>query len=60
MDRAHALGLTVTPWTVNDPAAMRALIADGVDGLITDYPTRLRAVLAELGMPLPPAYRRVS
>lgn len=60
VDRAHALGLTVTPWTVNDPAAMRALIADGVDGLITDYPTRLRAVLAELGMPLPQPYRRVS
>lgn len=56
-DRAHAAGLQVIGWTVNDADAMRRLIAAGVDGLITDYPSRLRAVLAELGMPLPPAYR---
>lgn len=56
--RAHAAGLTVIPWTVNDAGAMREQIAAGVDGLITDYPTRLRAVLAELGMPLPQAVRR--
>jgi len=59
VDRAHALGLAVIPWTVDDAAAMRRLIADGVDGLITNYPALLRAVLAELGMPLPQAYRRV-
>ncbi|WP_419884442.1 glycerophosphodiester phosphodiesterase [Mycobacterium scrofulaceum] len=58
VDRAHALGLQVIPWTVDDAATMRELIADGVDGLITDYPTLLRGVLAELGMPLPPAYHR--
>ena len=46
------------PWTVNDADAMREQIADGVDGIITDYPTLLRSVLAELGMPLPPAYHR--
>jgi glycerophosphoryl diester phosphodiesterase len=56
--QAHFLGLKVIPWTVNDPADMRQQIADGVDGMITDYPTRLRSVLAELGMPLPPAYHR--
>jgi glycerophosphoryl diester phosphodiesterase len=58
VDRAHSLGLKVIPWTVNDAPAMRELIADGVDGIITDYPTLLRSVLAELGMPLPPAYHR--
>ncbi len=58
VERAHAQGLRVIPWTVNDETAMRAQIEAGVDGLITDYPTRLRAVLAELGMPLPPAYHR--
>lgn len=58
VDRAHALGLEVIPWTVDDAADMRQQIADGVDGLITDYPTRLRGVLQELGMPLPPAYHR--
>ena len=58
VDRAHALGLKVIPWTVNDVAAMRQQIESGVDGIITDYPTVARGVLAELAMPLPPAYRR--
>jgi glycerophosphoryl diester phosphodiesterase len=58
VDRAHSLGLSVIPWTVDDVNDMRALIADGVDGIITNYPATLRTVLAELGMPLPPAYRR--
>jgi glycerophosphoryl diester phosphodiesterase len=58
VDRAHALGLKVISWTVNDPSAMRQQIADGVDGLITDFPTRLRTVLRELSMPLPPEYHR--
>ena len=60
VDRAHALGLKVIPWTINDADTMRAQIAAGADGVITDYPTRLRAVMADLGMPLPPAYHRVS
>ncbi len=36
--RAHALGLRVVPWTVNDPGAMRRLLAWGCDGLCTDEP----------------------
>ncbi|WP_231702979.1 glycerophosphodiester phosphodiesterase [Tsukamurella asaccharolytica] len=51
--RAHDLGLQVIPWTVNDPATMRALLRDGADGLITDYPDRARAVFRELGIALP-------
>jgi glycerophosphoryl diester phosphodiesterase len=58
IQRAHAAGLTVVPWTVNDADSMNALIDLGVDGLITDYPTLLRQVMAERGMPLPPAYQR--
>lgn len=58
VDRAHALSLKVVPWTINDADAMRAQIAAGVDGIITDDPALLRVVLAELGMPLPPSYRR--
>lgn len=56
--RAHGAGLRVIPWTINDPAAMHAQIAAGADGIITDYPTRLRRVMAERGMPLPRTYRR--
>jgi glycerophosphoryl diester phosphodiesterase len=51
---AQALGLKVIPWTVNEPADMERPIAAGVDGLITDYPNRLRAVMAAKKMPLPP------
>jgi glycerophosphoryl diester phosphodiesterase len=50
------LGLKVIPWTINDADTMRAQIEAGADGIITDYPTRLRAVMAELGMTLPPSY----
>ena len=39
---ARALGLAVVPWTVNEAAEMGRLIELGVDGLITDYPDRLR------------------
>jgi glycerophosphoryl diester phosphodiesterase len=50
---AHAAGLKVVPWTVDEPADMAALIDRGVDGLITDYPDRLRAVMAAKGLALP-------
>jgi glycerophosphoryl diester phosphodiesterase len=50
---AHALGLKVLPWTVNDRGDMRSLIDLGVDGIITDYPDRLREVMTEKKMALP-------
>jgi glycerophosphoryl diester phosphodiesterase len=56
VDEAHAAGMKVIPWTVDDVPTMEKLIADGVDGLITDYPDRLRNVLAEHGFRLPRAY----
>ncbi len=46
---AHALGLKVIPWTVNDPDEMARLAALGVDGLITDYPDRAKLVLTSRG-----------
>lgn len=53
VEEAHAKGLTVLPWTVNNPADMEPLIDMGVDGIITDYPDRLRRVMAAKGLPLP-------
>jgi glycerophosphoryl diester phosphodiesterase len=43
----HKAGFKIIPWTTNDPAKMRALIALRVDGIISDYPDRLQQVLAE-------------
>ncbi len=51
--KAHAVGLQVLPWTINNPPEMDRLIGWGVDGIISDYPDRLRAVMAARGMPLP-------
>ena len=53
LEAAHALGLKVLPWTVNERSDMRSLIEQGVDGIITDYPDRLREVMAEKKMALP-------
>ncbi len=57
IDAAHALGLRVIAWTVNDPAGMARMIDWGVDGLISDYPDRLREAMAARGLPLPPQVR---
>ncbi len=43
----HAAGFKVVPWTTDTPANMKALIALGVDGIITDRPDLLRQVVAE-------------
>jgi len=53
---AHELGLPVIPWTVNTTADMARLMDLGVDGIITDYPTRLRTLMEERGLKLPKAY----
>jgi glycerophosphoryl diester phosphodiesterase len=56
VERAHAKGMQVIPWTVNDQPTMRALMDARVDGLITDYPDRLRDVMAERSLKLPKKY----
>lgn len=53
---AHAAGMVVIPWTIDDDATMQSLIDAGVDGLITDYPDTARVVMARNGFALPRAY----
>ena len=53
VQEAQALGLKVIPWTINNPADMERLLTWGVDGIITDYPDRLREVMRQRGMSLP-------
>jgi len=45
----RANGQRVYPWTVNDPDAMKRLLAQGVSGIITDYPDRLRQLAGQSG-----------
>ena len=42
---ARSLGLTVIPWTVNDPAMMAKLLDMGVDGIISDRPDLVQVEL---------------
>jgi glycerophosphoryl diester phosphodiesterase len=45
MEAAHAEGLAVYPYTVDAEDDMRRLLDLGVDGLFTNYPDRLRALI---------------
>jgi glycerophosphoryl diester phosphodiesterase len=42
--KAHDSKVAVLPWTVNEPADMKAMSDLGVDGIISDYPDRLVAL----------------
>ena len=41
---AHELGMGVNVWTVNSESDMIKMINYGVDGIITDFPNRLKKV----------------
>ncbi|MHB8526267.1 MAG: glycerophosphodiester phosphodiesterase [Candidatus Acidiferrales bacterium] len=47
VEEAHRADMQVATWTVNQPEQMRAVIAAGVNGIMTDYPERLCAVIEE-------------
>ena len=41
----NAMGYKLFPYTVNDKDEMKKLISLGVDGIITDYPDKLKNIL---------------
>lgn len=49
VDLAHAAGLAVHVWTVDDEARIAALVALGIDGVCTNVPDVARRVLDERG-----------
>ena len=50
---AQARGLRVVVWTVNEPKDIGRMLDNGVDGIISDYPNRLREAMAKRGLRLP-------
>jgi len=50
---AHALGISVLAWTVNEPGLIARILDLGVDGIVTDRPDRVRAEMQRRGLPLP-------
>jgi len=47
VEEAHRLDLQVATWTADDPEVMRAVVAAGVDGIMSNFPDRLQTVLEE-------------
>ena len=47
VEKIHALGIGINPWTVDREADMLALIPMGPDGIITNRPDLLRNLLEE-------------
>jgi glycerophosphoryl diester phosphodiesterase len=52
VEMAHAAGLAVNVYTVDRLEEMRALIGRGVDGIFTNLPDRLRALVGDGGQPV--------
>jgi glycerophosphoryl diester phosphodiesterase len=50
VEALHEAGIAVHVWTIDEPEEMERLVALGVDGIISDRPSVLVAVLERLGV----------
>jgi len=50
VEATHELGLALHVWTVDDPKEMAELVDLGVDGIMTDLPSELAALLKRRGV----------
>ncbi|MDO4887496.1 MAG: glycerophosphodiester phosphodiesterase family protein [Actinomycetaceae bacterium] len=58
VEAAHARGLAVHAWTIDDVELAERLMGMGVDGIVTDVPTAMREHLAARGYPITGAAQR--
>ena len=42
VDKCHARGIKIIPWTINNAQELKYLMALGIDGVITDYPNVMK------------------
>jgi glycerophosphoryl diester phosphodiesterase len=49
---ARSMGLSIVPWTVNQPADIARVLELQVDGIISDYPDRVIEELKRRGLPV--------
>jgi glycerophosphoryl diester phosphodiesterase len=54
VDKAHAVGILVHYWTINDPTEASRLLDLGADGIMTDDPRAIAQVLRLASRPLAP------
>ena len=46
IEHAHAAGVQIHVWTIDEPDEMTRLLDLGVDGIVTNFPARMRSLLA--------------
>lgn len=53
VDKAHAAGLKVNTWTVNEHADIKRVTEAGVDNIMSDYPDRVKRIAQAVAKPAP-------